>query len=71
VKRLCAYDQIPELDLFRSVNALLAGWTNYYRYANNATHRFLSLTGVAYWLTAHYLGRKHRGSIKRLRRLWS
>ncbi len=53
VKRLCAYDQIPELDLFTSVNALLNGWTNYYRYANNATNRFLYLTGVAYWLTAH------------------
>jgi len=69
VKRLCAYGQIPELDLFTSVNALLNGWTNYYRYANNATHRFLYLTGVAYWLTAHYLGRKHRCSIKKVMRL--
>jgi hypothetical protein len=66
---LCAYGQIPELDLFTSVNALLNGWTNYYRYANNATNRFLYLTGVAYWLTAHYLGRKHRCSIKKVMRI--
>jgi hypothetical protein len=68
VKRLCGYTQIPELDLFMSINALLRGWTNYFRYANNATNRFLYLTGVVYWLTAHYLGRKHRCSIKRLMR---
>jgi group II intron reverse transcriptase/maturase len=68
VKQLCALTQIPELDLFTSVNALLHGWTNYFRYANNAPNRFGYLTGVVYWLTAHYLGRKHRCSIKRIMR---
>jgi hypothetical protein len=66
VKRWCGYAQIPELDLFMSVNALLRGWTNDFRYANNAPNRFLYLTGVVDWLTAHYLGHKHRCSIKRL-----
>jgi RNA-directed DNA polymerase len=66
VKRLCGYTQIPATDLISSVNALLNGWTQYYRYASNATSRFGYLTGVAFWLTAHYLGRKHRRSIKRL-----
>jgi group II intron reverse transcriptase/maturase len=68
VKRLCGYTQIPELDLFTSVNALLRGWTQYFRYAHNASSRFWYLTGVVYWLTAHYLGRKHRCSIKRVMR---
>jgi group II intron reverse transcriptase/maturase len=68
VKRLCGYYQIPETDLFMSVNALVRGWTQYYRYANNATQRFGYLTGVVYWLTAHYLGRKHRCSIKKMMR---
>ncbi len=68
VKKLCGYTQIPATDLFLSVNALMRGWTNYYRYANNATRRFGYLTGVVFWLTAHYLGRKHRRSIKRLMR---
>ena len=66
LKKLCGYTQIPETDLFMSVNALLRGWTQYYRYANNATRRFEYLTGVVFWLTAHYLGRKHRCSIKKL-----
>jgi group II intron reverse transcriptase/maturase len=66
VKRLCGYTHIPATDLITSVNALLNGWTQYYRYASNATPRFGYLTGVAFWLTAHYLSRKHRRSIKRL-----
>jgi RNA-directed DNA polymerase len=68
VKRLCAYTHIPDLDLCMSVNALMRGWTNYYRYANNATNRFGYLTGVVYWLVAHSLGRKHRCSLKRAMR---
>jgi hypothetical protein len=66
VKRLCGYTQIPATDLILSVNALLRGWTQYYCYASNATRRFGYLTGVAFWLTAPSLGRKHRRSIKRL-----
>jgi hypothetical protein len=65
---LWGYAQIPELDLCMSVNALLRGWTTDFRYAHNATNRFLYRTGVVYWLTAHDLGRKYRGSIKRLMR---
>jgi hypothetical protein len=68
VKRLCGYTQIPSLDLFMSVNALMRGWTQYFRYANNVTARFGYLGGVVYWLGAHYLGRKHRCSIKKVMR---
>jgi RNA-directed DNA polymerase len=66
VKRLCGYTQIPVTDLFMNVNALMRGWTQYYRYAHNVTQRFGYLTGVVFWLTAHYLGRKHRRSIRKL-----
>jgi RNA-directed DNA polymerase len=68
IKRWCSYTQIPEPDLFLSVNAQVRGWTQYFRYANNATQRFIYLTGVVYWLTAHYLGRKHRCSLQRVMR---
>jgi hypothetical protein len=67
VKHLCGYTQIPELDLVMSVNALLRGWSNYFRYANDAPHRFAYLTGVVYWLGARFLGRKHRGCKDRFR----
>jgi group II intron reverse transcriptase/maturase len=68
LKRLCGYTQIPETDLFLAVNAQLRGWTQYYCYAHNAKRRMSHLTGVVFWLTAHYLGRKHRCSIKHLMR---
>jgi hypothetical protein len=66
VKRLCGYTHMPATDLIRSINALWRGWTQYYCYASNATRRFGSLTGVAFWLSAPYLGRQHRRAIKRL-----
>jgi hypothetical protein len=62
-QRLCRYTQMPELDLFMSVNALMRGWANSFRYANNATNRFSSLTGVVSWLVAHSLGRQPRGAM--------
>lgn len=68
VKRLCGYYQIPAVDLFLSVNALLRGWTQYYRYAHNAKRRMGYLTGMVFWLTAHYLGRQQRCSIKKIMR---
>src|SRR6266851_9305041 len=51
-----------------SVNVLMRGWTQYYRYASNATSRFGKLKGAVYWLAAHYLGRKYRHSIKDIMR---
>ena len=69
VKRLCRDTQIPALARFRSVHALLRGWTPYCRYAHNAPRRFRSLTGVAYWLSAHSLGRNHRRSIQQSMRI--
>ena len=46
----------------------MRGWAQYFRYANNATRRFTYLVGVVYWLTAHYLGRKYRRSVRRVMR---
>jgi hypothetical protein len=71
VKRLCGYTQIPALDLFLSGNAQRRGWTNYDCYASNATQRFGHRTGIVDWLTAHYLGRKQRSSIKQMMRTHS
>jgi hypothetical protein len=68
VKRLGGYTHRPALDLCMSINALMRGWAPYFRSANNATHRFLYLTGVVPWLVAHALGRTHRVSLKRVMR---
>ena len=67
-KRVGRSTQMPELDLFMSVNALMRGWANYCRYANNAPQRCRDLTGVVYWLTVHSLGRQHRCAVQQVMR---
>lgn len=68
IKRAAAYPQAPTYDVFRNVNAVARGWTNYYRYAhdNNVVGGKLSM--VIYWRTAHYLGKKFRCSIAKVMR---
>jgi group II intron reverse transcriptase/maturase len=63
VKRATAYPQAPAYDVFSNVNAVVRGWTNYYRYAhdNNAIGGKLSM--VIFWRTVHYLAQKHRRSL--------
>jgi group II intron reverse transcriptase/maturase len=66
IQQATRYPQAPEYDVFLNVNAVVRGWSNYYRYAhnNNSTGGKLSL--VIYWLTVHYLGKRHRRSIAKV-----
>jgi hypothetical protein len=57
------FPQAPEYDVFKNVNAIARGWTNYYRYAHNSSVVGGKLSMVIYWRTAHYLGKRHRRSI--------
>ncbi|MEQ8672783.1 MAG: group II intron reverse transcriptase/maturase [Aggregatilineales bacterium] len=62
------YRHAPEMDVFANVNALARGWSQYYCYANDSKHKLSRLTGIVYWLMAHYLGRKHNISIRKMMR---
>ena len=62
------YRHAPELDVFANINALARGWSQYYCYANDSKRKLSRLTGIVYWLTAHYLGRKHNISIRKMMR---
>lgn len=62
------YRHAPEMDVFANVNALARGWSQYYCYANDSKTKLSRLTGIVYWLTAHYLGRKHNVSIRKMMR---
>jgi hypothetical protein len=66
VQQATRYPQAPEYDVFQNINAVARGWSNYYRYAhnNNVTGGKLSL--VIYWLTVHYLGKRHHRSIAKV-----
>lgn len=66
LKQATRYRHAPELDVMTNVNVILRGWSNYYRFANDSKTCFSKLTGVAFWLMAHYLGRKHNLSVKQI-----
>lgn len=68
LKRATRYRHAPEYDVFSNVNAVMRGWSNYFRYANNAPTVFGRFTGIVYWLTAHYMGRKFNVSIAKITR---
>jgi group II intron reverse transcriptase/maturase len=68
VKRATAYPQAPEYDVFVNVNAIVRGWTNYYCYAHNNSVVTGRLANVVFWRVAHYLGKKHRKSLRKIMR---
>jgi hypothetical protein len=68
LKRATAYPQAPPYDVFTNINAVARGWTNYYRYAHDICAIGGKLSLVIYWLTAHYLAKRHRCSIAKIMR---
>ncbi len=68
LKRATAYPQAPPYDVFINVNAVVRGWINYYRYAHNVHVIGGKLSQATYWLTVHYLAKRHRCSIAKIMR---
>jgi hypothetical protein len=68
IKQATTYPQAPEYDVAVNVNAIARGWTNYYRYAHNSSVVAGRLATVVFWRVAHYLGRKHRQSLRKVMR---
>lgn len=68
LQKATRYRHAPEMDVFANVNSLARGWSQYYCYANDSKRKLSRLTGIVYWLTAHYLGRKHNISIRKMMR---
>ncbi|HSH80638.1 MAG TPA: group II intron reverse transcriptase/maturase [Herpetosiphonaceae bacterium] len=63
VQQATRYPQAPEYDVFQNINAIARGWSNYYRYAHNATNVGGKLSTIVYWRTVHYLAMRRRRSI--------
>jgi group II intron reverse transcriptase/maturase len=68
VEQATAYPQAPEYDVFVNVSAIARGWTNYYRFAHNSNRVAGRLATVVFWKTAHYLGKRHRQSLRKVMR---
>jgi group II intron reverse transcriptase/maturase len=63
IEQATRFPQAPEYDVFKNVNAIARGWTNYYRYAHNINVTGGKLSMVIYWKTVHYLSKRHKRSI--------
>ncbi|MFQ5856023.1 MAG: group II intron reverse transcriptase/maturase [Anaerolineae bacterium] len=68
IKQATAYSMAPEYDVFVNVNAIVRGWTNYYRFAHNSNKVAGRLINAVFWRVAHYLGKRHRQSIRKIMR---
>ncbi len=68
IQQATRYSQAPEYDVFRNINAITRGWSNYYRYAHNNNVVGGKLSLIIYWHTVHYLSRRHRCSIAKMMR---
>lgn len=66
IQQATRFPQAPEYDVFHNVNAVARGWSNYYRYAHNNNVTGGKLSMVIYWLTVHYLGKRHKRSIAKV-----
>ena len=63
IEQASRFSQAPEYDVFKNVNAIARGWTNYYRYAHNINVTGGKLSMVIYWKVVHYLSKRHKRSI--------
>lgn len=68
IKQATKYPQAPEYDVFQNVNALAQGWTNYYRFAHTSNTVAGRIMTVVFWRSLHYLGQKHRLSLRKMMR---
>jgi group II intron reverse transcriptase/maturase len=68
IKQATKYPQAPEFDVFQNVNALVRGWTNYYRFAHTSNKVAGRIITIVFWRSLHYLGQKHRRSLRKMMR---
>jgi group II intron reverse transcriptase/maturase len=66
IQQATVYAQAPEYDVFVNVNAIARGWTNYYRYAHNSNQAAGRLSTAVFWRVVHYLGKRHRQSLRKM-----
>ncbi|MBL8193095.1 MAG: group II intron reverse transcriptase/maturase [Blastocatellia bacterium] len=66
ITQVSSYYHIPEIDVIAQLSAIFRGWCNYYRYANNCTRVFSSLSSKMWWAYARFLARKKNMSIRQV-----
>ncbi len=54
-----SYDDSIKTKLL-AVNRIIGGWCRYYQYTSKVALQFGKMQTEAFWLFAHWLGRKHK-----------
>ena len=67
---LAPSDPTNKIAMIERLNRKLAGWAAFYRFTDYTATAFQRIDHVVFWKMGHWLGRKHKTSIKSLMRLW-
>jgi len=70
VQELSGNYSVNKIDMVESLNRTLAGWANFYQFADYTAVMYGKLDRIIFWKLAHWLARKYRTSIKSLMRQW-
>lgn len=70
VNELSGNYSVNKIDLVEGLNRQLAGWANFYQFADYTAVMYGKLDRIIFWKLAHWLARKYQTSIKSLMRQW-
>lgn len=66
VSHICRMHHIDEADLIVATNSIVRGWMEYYKYASAPQRIYSDVLSKVFWLTAHYIARKHQTSMPKV-----
>lgn len=69
-KLLSGNHHIKAVDMIRKVNQKIQGWTTFYRHTTYSGWIYQRIDTAVFWKLAHWLARRHKGSIKKAMRKW-
>ncbi|MBO6544748.1 MAG: group II intron reverse transcriptase/maturase [Alphaproteobacteria bacterium] len=59
-----------KIEMVERLNRKIAGWAAFYRFTDYTAMSYQRVDSVLFWRLGHWLGRKHKTSIKSLMRQW-
>lgn len=59
-----------KIDMVKNLNLKIAGWANFYQYADYTSKVYSKIDRIIFWKLAHWLGTKYKTSIRQLAKKW-
>lgn len=70
VRELRSNPGMNKIEMIERLNRKIAGWGAFYRFTDYTAMGFKRIDHVLFWRMGHWLGQKHKTSIRSLMRLW-